>query len=338
MLTKWKDNPILKPSGVGNWEKIAVCNPGAWYEDGKVYLLYRASAETEVYRIYLGLAVSDDGFHFQRVSDKPAYIPKLDFEKGCAEDPRIVKLEDTFYITYACRAHPFTDFNNGNGPEYPDSAPKSLKENLTRTGLLRSKDLKHFERLGPITRDDVDDRDVIIFPEKVNGKYVMVHRPAEWVGLDYGCEKPGIWMAFSDDLIHWEGETLLAQGEEDWQSAKIGGSTPPIRTKHGWLFMFHGVDDKRVYRQGFMMLDPEDPRKIIARSPDFVLEPTKNFEIEGIEHDVVFAVGNVVIKKDLYVYYGGADKVCCVATGNLDDIIAGTMAHPYHQKKKIISI
>lgn len=333
-LTKWKDNPILEPTEEGNWEKLAVCNPGAWYEDGRVYLLYRASAETDIYKIYLGLAESNDGFHFKRVSEKPIYTPTLDFEAGCAEDPRIVKFEDTFYITYACRAHPYTDFINGNRPKYPENAPKSLKENLTRSGLLRSKDLKTFEPLGPITRDDVDDRDVIIFPEKINNKYVMLHRPAEWVGPEYGCDKPGIWMAFSDDLIIWEDETLIVQGEFDWQSKKIGGSTPPIKTKYGWLLMYHGVDDNRVYRQGFMMLDLNDPTKIIARPFDFVLEPTEDFEINGIEHDVVFAVGNVVIDKDLYVYYGGADKVCCVATGNLQEIIDYTMS--YKVKEKVL--
>jgi len=327
-LKKWEGNPILKPTGKGDWEKLAVCNPGAWYEDGKVNLLYRASAETEEYRIFLGLAVSEDGTHFRRVSEQPIYTPSEPFEAGCAEDPRIVKFDDYYYITYACRAVPFTTFSKGRGPKYPDTAPRSFRENLTRTGLLRSKYLRNFERLGPITPDDVDDRDVILFPEKIKNKYVMIHRPADWVSPKYDCDKPSIWMATSEDLIHWEDEVLLAEPLFDWQSQKIGGSTPPIKTDKGWLLLYHGVDKKRVYRQGVMMLDLENPTKIIGRPQDFILEPTEDYEIHGIEHDVVFAVGNVVINGELFVYYGGADKVCCVATAPLQGLVDFALIPP----------
>lgn len=326
-LKKWKNNPILSPTGKGDWEKLAVCNPGAWYEDGKVYLLYRASAETDIYKIHLGLAISEDGYHFKRILDKPVYSPTLNFEAGCVEDPRIVKFNDYFYITYACRAHPYTAFKNGITPKHSPDAPRCLRKNLTRSGLLRSNDLKSFQALGPITGDDVDDRDVILFPEKINNKYIMIHRPFEWTGTEYGCEKPSIWMAFSDDLLTWDNETLFAKPEFEWQSNKIGGSTPPIKTKYGWLLMYHGVDKNRIYRQGVMMLDLNDPREIIARPPDYILEPTEDFEIDGVEHDVVFAVGNVVINNELFVYYGGADKVCCVATVDLDEIIEYVMSY-----------
>lgn len=333
-LTKWKNNPILRPTGEGDWEKLAVCNPGACCKDGKVYLLYRASAETSIYRIYMGLAVSDDGYHFKRVSNRPIYDPAEPYEMGCIEDPRIVLIDDWFYITYACRAVPYTQFVMGNRPDYPDDAPRALKENLTRTALLRSKDMWNFERMGPITRDDVDDRDVVIFPEKVNGRYVMLHRPAEWVGPDYGCDQPSIWMAFSDDLVHWTDETLLAQADPDapWQHAKIGASTPPIKTNKGWLLMYHGVEKsdegRGAYRQGVMMLDLNDPTRIVSRPTDFILEPTEDFEINGVEHDVVFAVGNVVIGNELFVYYGGADNVCCLATAKLDELINFAMSRP----------
>ncbi|MDD5066600.1 MAG: glycosidase, partial [bacterium] len=221
----------------------------------------------------------------------------------------------------------YTAFKNGNRPVYPDDAPRSLKENLTRTGLLRSRDLRSFESLGPITRDDTDDRDVIIFPEMINNRYVMLHRPAEWTGSAYGTKKPGIWMAFSRDMLHWGGDILLAQPEFEWQSEKVGGSTPPVRTKYGWLVMYHGVDKKRVYRQGLMMLDLDDPARIVARPDDFILEPAEEFEVKGVEHDVVFAVGNIVKGKELFVYYGGADKVCCVATARLDELVDYVMSY-----------
>lgn len=333
VFKKYPGNPILEPTGKGDWEAYAVCNPGAVYAGGKVHMLYRASAETEVYNIYMGLAESTDGYHFRRVSDRPIYTPTQQFEKGCVEDPRIVKIDDWFYVTYACRAVQYTLFVQGKGPKYPADAPRSLRENLTRTGLLRTKDFRKFECLGPITRDDVDDRDVILFPEKIRGRYVMVHRPAEWLGPKYGCEKPSIWMAFSKDLKNWGDETLFAQPDPNvaWQEHKVGGSTPPIKTDQGWLFMFHavqGTGKNRYYRQGLMMLDLEDPRKIIARSPEFVLEPTEPFEKEGVEPNVVFAVGNVVIGDTMFVYYGGADKAIGVATAKLKDVVDHVMSYP----------
>lgn len=336
-LKKYSGNPVLEPTGKGDWEKLAVCNPGAWYEDGKVYLLYRASAETDTYRIHLGLAISEDGFHFKRQSAVPVFSPYQPYDAGCAEDPRIIKVGEDYYVTYACRAQPYTAFIKGLTPKVAADAPRCLRENLTRTALLRSKDLRTFETLGPITRDDVDDRDVIIFPEKINGQYVMIHRPAEWVGPDFGCDKPGVWMAFSDDLLNWSGDVLLAKAEFAWQSMKIGGSTPPIKTEQGWLLMYHGVDEKRIYRQGLMMLDLNDPTKIIARPSDYILEPTEPFEADGVEHDVVFAVGNVVINGTLYVYYGGGDKVCCVATADLSELVEYVMSYKIIKEGCLVS-
>ncbi len=327
-LKKWVKNPILRPKPGSDWEGFAVCNPGAVYKEGKVYLLYRASGETETYRIYLGLATSEDGYRFTRYSDNPIYTPCSGFDSGCAEDPRIVEMEGHIYVTYACRANPYTAFITGNKPVYPDAAPLSLKRNLTRTGLLRTRDMIHYDSLGPITRDDVDDRDAILFPGKIGGRYIMLHRPSEWVGHAYGSMKPGIWMAFSEDLINWKDDILLARPEFEWQSEKIGGSAPPIKTDRGWLVLYHGVDKKRIYRQGVMLLDLEDPRRIIARPREFILEPTEEYEISGIEHDVVFAVGNIVMNNQLFVYYGGADKVCCVATAGLRELIDYTVSNP----------
>jgi len=323
LFKKYEKNPILEPKPGSKWEGHAVCNPGAIHDNGKVFMLYRASGETDIYRIYFGLAVSEDGYNFKRVSEQPNYTGVHGFDNGCVEDPRIVKMDDGyFYVTYACRMTPYTAFVTGNRAEFPEGSPKSMTENLTRTGLMRTKDFKTYENLGAVTPDDVDDRDVVMFPEKINGKYVMFRRPAHWVGPKYGTEKPGIWMAFSDDMKTWKDDLLLAKPEavSPWQCCKIGASTPPIKTKHGWMVMYHGVDDKRVYRQGLMLLDLNDPTKILSRPEDFVLEPTETFEITGVEHDVVFAVGNVVSGDTLFVYYGGADKVICVATAKMSEV------------------
>jgi len=321
-LRKWKGNPILKPNKLLSWEKVAVFNPGAWWEKGKVFLLYRAAGEFEDYRSYFGLAESRDGFNFERVSEEPVFRPSEDgFDAGCVEDPRIVKFGDTFYVTYAARAFPPNAFWKGKRrKDIPSDAP-TWRENLSRSGLLSSQDLRNFKRLGPITSDALDDRDVVLFPEKVGGKYLMLHRPYEWVGPEYGCKAPSIWLAYSSDLIHWENDHLLIQPEFGWEEKKIGASTPPIRTSEGWLVLYHGVDKNSVYRVGVMLLDLEDPRKVIARSPNFIMEPEAEFEKKGYVNEVVFPCGNVIIGDELFVYYGGADTVCCVATAPLKALV-----------------
>ncbi len=336
LLKKFAGNPILSPKPDSPWEKYAVCNPGVIYDKGKFTMLYRASGETDVYWIYIGLAESKDGFHFKRMSPYPAYQPTQAFEMGDMEDPRIIKMSDGYYyVTYAARAVPYTLFAVGKGPKYYNpSTPKALRENLTRTGLARTKDFKKFECLGPISRDDIDDRDVIIFPEKIGGKFWMLHRPAEWVGPKYGTDKPGMWITSSNKLTQWkEKSKLLAAPDPSapWQSLKIGASCPPIKTKYGWLLMYHGVQGtkpERYYRQGVLMLDLKDPRKIISRPRDFVLEPTEPFEKVGVEENVVFAVGNVVVKDTYFCYYGGADKAIGVATAKFSDLVDFAMSAP----------
>jgi len=146
-----------------------------------------------------------------------------------------------------------------------------------------------------------------------------------WCGPGYPCERSSIWLAGSDDLRHWSGEHLLAKGEQEWEAGKIGGSTPPMRTDQGWLTLYHGVDARGVYRVGVMMLDLADPRRIVARAPDFILEPEAEFERVGHVSNVTFPCGQAVLGDTLFVYYGGADKVCCVATCPFQELVGYVM-------------
>lgn len=325
-LTKYAQNPILSPNEANPWESLCVCNPGAWYENGKFSLLYRAAGNDEEHYIHFGLAESDDGFRFRRVSDKPVFSPSADGpDAGCVEDARIVKFDDTFFITYAYRPFPPGQYWKLGPDEVltydtPASAPLSIRNNVTNTGLLMSKDLINFKRLGRITKSNLDDRDVILFPERVNGRFAMLHRPKGWTGEAYGCEHPAIWISFSDDLLEWDNSRLLASGTFGWEK-KVGGSTPPLKTDEGWLTLYHGVDDKGIYRVGVMLLDLADPTKVIARASDFILEPEHDYEFEGFYKGCVFPTGNVIVGDTLYVYYGGADKYCCVATCNVGELL-----------------
>lgn len=325
-LKKYEKNPILSPISKSKWENLCVCNPGAWYEDGKFYLLYRAAGDDEAHYIHLGLAVSDNGFDFERTSEEPVMSPTPgNFDAGCVEDPRIVKFDNTFYVTYAYRPYPPGQYwlkpaDTVEVYETDPGAPLCLKNNIANTGLAVSQDLRSFKKLGRITKTNLDDRDVILFPEKVKGKYVRLHRPKEWVGKSYGCQYPAIWISFSDDLMEWENSTLLAKGEFSWEE-KIGGSTPPLKTDKGWLTLYHGVDKDGIYRVGAMLLDIDDPTKILARTKEPIMEPEHDYENIGLYNGCVFPTGNCIVGDTLYVYYGAADKYIGVATCGVDELL-----------------
>lgn len=327
-LKKYVFNPILKPNPNNEWENLVVCNPAVWYENDTFYMLYRAAGNDEDHFIYLGLATSKDGFNFERQFNEPVLSPTKDgYDAGCCEDPRLVKMGNLYYLTYAYR--PFApgrywDVNKKNTIDFPldDFCPTGLRWNTSQTALAISSDLKRFKKLGRITKYDQDNRDVIIFPEKINGRYVRLERPVEQVGEKYGCDVPSIWINYSNNMLDWEEPRLLATKKEVWESKKLGGSTPPLKTDAGWLVLYHGVssvDD--TYRVGAMLLDINNPEKIIARTKNYILEPTEKYETEGFYNGCTFPTGNVVVGDTLYVYYGGADRFVCVATCKLQELI-----------------
>jgi predicted GH43/DUF377 family glycosyl hydrolase len=336
-LKKWDKNPILHPRPGSYWEGGGVLNPGAYYDNGKVSLLYRASGTNPDCVIYIGLAESKDGFHFERVSDEPVLAPSADgFDAGCLEDPRVVKMDGMYYMTYAARAHPPMAHWAGRKRQNLPAQTGTWTENWTRSGIARSKDLRNWERLGPCTSDDIDNRDVVLFPEKIGGKYVMMHRPIDRTEKTFpGFQYAAIRLAYSDDLKTWAGNTVLARPEERWEGGPpplgwIGGGTPPIRTPEGWLTIYHAVgnpDGKgNTYRAGVMLLDLEDPSKIISRPPDFILEPEAPFELEGAVNRVVFPCGAIELGDELFVYYGAADALCCVATVKMKTLMDWTLS------------
>lgn len=327
-LKKYSNNPILSPNLNNNWESLVVCNPAIWYENEKFHLFYRAAGNDLEHKIHIGLALSDDGFNFVRYQDTPILSPEeLGFDAGSVEDPRIVKFGETYYMTYAFRPYPpgqywIGDYDNVIAPNHDEYAPKCLRENVGNTALAISNDLLTFKKVGRLTEPSLDDRDVILFPEKINDKFYMLHRPKEYIGDDYGTDHPSIWIKSSDDLMSWNvPSTLLMKGEEWWEQ-KLGGNTPPIKTEEGWLMLYHGVDKKHVYRIGAAILDLDDPTKVLYRTQDFIMEPETDIEKNGLyKWGVVFPTGNVVKDGILYVYYGASDQWCCVATADLKELV-----------------
>ncbi len=315
-------NPILKPEPLNPWESMAVCNPTVWYENGLFRMLYRAAGDDEAHRIYLGLAESRDGINFKRVSNDPVLAPSADGpDAGCIEDPRVVRFEGVFYITYAYRPFPPGRYwlhpeGMAYAPGSPEGAPRLIRENLTNTGLAMSTDLQTFIRLGRLTEANSDNRDVMFFPERIKGKYVLLHRKKELPDTPF----PSIRISFMEDLFDYNDGFLLARNRYWWET-KMGAGCPPLRTDDGWLLIYHAVCRKGIYRAGAMLLDLENPREVIARTAEPILEPKCNYECSGLYSDCVFPTGAVVVGDILYIYYGAADKCICLATCKLSRLI-----------------
>lgn len=298
-LKRFKGNPIIEPIPNHPWEAKATFNPAAVYEGGKVHIVYRAMSEDNT--SVLGYASSKDGFHIDERLSEPIYVPREEFEmkaqpglSGC-EDPRITKIGERFYMCY-------TAFD---------------AKNPTRVALtsIKVEDfLNHNWNWGKpvlISPPGINDKNACILPERVDEKYVIFHRI-----------EPCIWVDFVDDLIFEENEWINGNAwfrprTDSWDSKKIGIAGPPIKMKTEWLMLYHGVSElDRKYRVGAILLESKDPAQAMARTDEPLLEPEMDYEKEGQVGNVVFPCGAVVIDNDLFVYYGGGDRVVAVATMN----------------------
>ena len=175
----------------------------------------------------------------------------------------------------------------------------------------------NYTRYG-VVGPNYDDKDCALFPERIGGKFAAVHRIAPNIEIaffesiqkiDRVSQNP-----YSKNYLKRIQANVIMKPERKWEEKKVGIGPPPIRTDAGWLVIYHGVDSNTVYRAGAALLDLENPRRVIARTPEPILEPEEDYERVGVVPNVVFPAGAVVIKDDLKVFYGGADKVCCVAS------------------------
>jgi predicted GH43/DUF377 family glycosyl hydrolase len=250
-------NPVVRP-GIYPWRAAVTFNPGVIYEDGKFYMYERAAGSFTPFHCSIGMLESDDGIAFRHVRPDPVFTPEMAGSKyGSVQDPRVAKLDGVYYMTFAFRPYAWSCFPTGVGvprsevPSYPGFDQKSTP-NQTRSGLAVSRDRVSWRFHSWITPETIDDRDVILFPEKIGGKYAVLRRPVGFVGTDtgHGKENPGIMISFSDDLKAWSPPELVAAPKYDWEDNRIGGSAPPIRTAKGWLVLYHGVEtqDRAVNR------------------------------------------------------------------------------------------
>jgi len=318
-LKRYKGNPILEPRG-DDWESIEVFNPAAVCIDDQIHLLYRATGEYVKYISRLGHAIFDENLNLVERFDAPCFSPCLEVWEMSVEDARLTPLEGRLYMTYVITPTPCPPYavRRRLGIPLPPQAHTriSLAEVVCESGQLS------FQRLGLISPYAANERDTVLFPERIGGQYAALHRPSSWIGPDYPTDVPGIWFAYLDDLPgKMYGHRLVMKPEQPWESRKMGAGPPPLKTEKGWLLIYHGVDQNRVYRTGAALLDLREPWKVIARTSEPILEPEEEYERLGDVPNVVFPEGAVVIGNELLVFYGAADKVCCVASAPLDEFV-----------------
>jgi|GEM_PF-126061 len=335
-MTRHIANPILEPKNEHAWETKAAFNPTALCDDdGNVHIVYRAIGEGDV--SVLGYALSRDGFSIDERVKVPMYVPRTIHEGlpndyrnrepstyspyesggggwGGCEDPKLTRIEDTLYMTYVAY--------NGWAP------PRVALTSISMENFLARKWGKwtHPVLISPPGKVA---KSAAILPEKVNGKYVVFYRIF-----------PDVLVDFVDSLDEFDEEKVflkdlhrISPREGAWDAGKFSFGAAPLRTKEGWLVIYHAVTGRQEwqgsdlrYKIGAMLLDLEHPERVICRSSKAILEPDLHYENSGWKAGIVYPCGAVIRNGELLVYYGGADTVTCVASAPLDEFLHTLLA------------
>ena len=304
VVKRYEGNPILTPEDVPYDCRQVYNSSVARTDDGYVMVLRIDQHRPEPY-LFLGLARSVDGLNWT-VEAEPLMEPE-GVEENAVYDPRVTRIDDDYVICYA------SDTSVG-----------------IRLGIAVTKDFKTVERK---FLSEPDNRNAAVFPEKIGGRYCRLDRPFARI---YETERPyDLWMSFSPDLVYWGDHKLVLRWQDvRWGSHKIGPGAPPIRTDAGWLTVFHGAELRepegpnhwnKTYRAGVMLLDLDDPSRIVGRCEDPILEPEPDvpYENEGHRPKVIFPTGLIDMGNGhVRIYYGASDQVMAVATAKIDDLIA----------------
>ncbi len=296
IVQRFRNNPILQPKDIP-YPVATVHNAGVTKFKDKYIMLFRSHKHNG--RCILGVAESTNGYDFTP-RPEPFMVASADgvfaeYEAFGVEDPRICYLDGEYLITYS-----------------------AYSKHGVRIGLAKTTDWESVERVALISQADM--RNVVIFPQKFNGLYARLDRPHSEIS------KWSMWISYSPDLVHWGQSTMLMKPlVYHWDEMKIGPGATPIRTRWGWLNIFHGVYptmDGSVYRLGVALHHLDDPSRILGVSDRWILEPEDVWEVTGYVHNVVFTCG--AVEEDdgtVKIYWGGADKVMCVGTAVIDELV-----------------
>ncbi len=295
-IKKYKKNPIITKADVP-FKVNSIFNPGAVKYEDKYLLLCRVEMPNG--RSSFVLAESNDGYDFT-VANKPCLTPEdhkecYEYVKWGIEDPRIIPIGDKYYLTYT---------------GYSKYEPLVI--------LAETKNFKNFIIHGPIT--EPSNKDCAIFPEKIDGYYWKVDRPT-------AGNRNDIWISKSPDLLHWGEYKLLSEPKlGTWEHHKIGASSTPLKTREGWLILYHGVrifGSSMIYKLGVMLLDINKPWIVKGRSKEPIISPEYDYERVGDVGNVTFSNGWIVEKDgEVRIYYSGADINICVATTSISHLLS----------------
>lgn len=305
-------NPILTAADMP-YPANTVFNPGAARVDDETLLLVRVEDLRGISLLHV--ARSADGETGWRLDPGPLLVPDVDLDPeetwGC-EDPRLTWLPEREEWAIAYTAY------SRRGP---------------LVSLATTRDFRTVTRLGPVMPPE--DKDAALFPRRIGGRWVMIHRPSPLRGGAH------MWLSYSPDLRHWGDHRLLLEARDGawWDAGKIGLGPPPLETPDGWLVMYHGVrvtSDGPIYRAGLALLDLEDPGVVLHRTDEWVFGPEAPYEITGDVGRVVFPCGWVHDPATdlLRMYYGGADTVIALATARLPDVLALVRAAPAPKRQR----
>ncbi len=296
IVRRYANNPILTPDDIP-YPVATVHNAAVAKVDQSYVMVFRSHRDNG--RSILGIADSDDGLNFTP-RPEPFMLPSdegefQEYEAFGVEDPRICHIDGDYLITYS-----------------------AYSRHGVRIGLAKTRDFKQVQRVSLITEADM--RNVVLFPQKFDGRYARLDRPhseiAPW----------SIWISYSHDLVHWgDAKLIMRPVQYHWDEMKIGPGATPIRTPRGWLSIYHGVFptmDGSVYRLGVALHDLSDPSKILGVGDRWILQPEDPWELTGYVHNVVFCCAAVPEPDgSVKIYWGGADKVMCVGTADLEALV-----------------
>jgi predicted GH43/DUF377 family glycosyl hydrolase len=289
-MARYEENPILFPRHDNRWESKYVFNCAMVDLGSEIHYVYRAIGDDMVSR--LGYAASTDGYVIKERLDYPILSPSNSLEKRGCEDPRITVMGDKCIMTYTA---------------YSD-IPQIAITTISVDDFLGRR-WSWSERIYPF--QTTTNKNAVIFPRKMRGSYVMLHR------ID-----PNVYIAYSRDLRLWENSKIILKPREGlWDSRKIGAAGPPMEIDDGWLQIYHGVDQNMTYRLGAVVLDKKKPEKVLYRTKDPFLEPQEEYECLGYVPNVVFSCGSVIKNDKVLVSYGCADTVIGVSTFSMEEII-----------------
>ncbi|MBN1503041.1 glycosidase [Candidatus Woesearchaeota archaeon] len=282
VFKRYQNNPIIKPDPNREYEKNFTYNPCAIVHNNEIYLIYRAEGDSDVST--LCLATSNDGYNFTKYNLNPIIKPTIPEEKGGCEDPRIIKIDNTFYLT-------FTAYN---GMQPVTSA-------TINTAFAVSNDLFNWEKKGILVKGI---KAATIFSEKINEKYLML------IGGEY------IKLGWSSDLFNWEIEDKpildVREGKFDDRYVEVGPQ--PLVFQDKLVLFFNTADKQGVFHPSLAILDKKDPHRVIYRADTPLMTPAQDYELKGKVKNVIFGTGLVEFNSQYFYYYGAADKYVCLAT------------------------